>query len=70
MTAIFEKISQEFKHIKFASIDIEKEPDMATTLEIQTIPSFIFFKPNTPIKGFAGTKSYEELKKMIVEWSK
>ena len=67
MKPIFEKLSQEFANVKFATIDVDQESELATALEIQSIPSFIFFYRGKALTGITGQKSYEELKRLILQ---
>lgn len=65
MSPIFDKLTEEYPNIKFATINIDEEEELATALEVTTVPTFIIFHQGKFVTGFVGRKSYDEFKKII-----
>jgi len=56
---IIDQLAEEVKDIKFVKINIDENPDLATTYSIFSIPSFIIFKDGQAISQFAGAMGKE-----------
>lgn len=65
MNPIIDKLAQEFPNIKFATINVDEESELAAALEVATVPTFIIFYQGKFVTGFAGQKSYDDFKKII-----
>lgn len=66
MMPIVEKLVQEFPNIKFVTINVDQESELTTALEVTTVPSFIIFYQGKLVTAFAGQKSYDDFKKIIL----
>jgi len=54
MYPVFTRLSKKFKKIRFARLNIDENPDIATKLGIQSIPIFIMFKNGQPVDRVVG----------------
>jgi thioredoxin 1 len=54
MHPIFTRMARKFKKIRFARLNIDQNQEIATKLEIQSIPIFIMFKNSTPVDKVIG----------------
>ncbi len=54
MHPVFTRLSKKFKKIRFARLNIDENPDIATKLGIQSIPIFIMFKNGQPVDRVVG----------------
>lgn len=68
MTPILEKLAEEFPNIKFATINVDEERELVAALEISSVPTFIIVHQGKFITGFAGQKSYDDFKKIIMQY--
>ena len=57
-----EKLSEEYKNIKFAKVNVDDCSELAQELGITSIPAVFFFKDAKVINSFVGFKPYEEIK--------
>ena len=60
-----EKLSEEYKNIKFAKVNVDDCLELAQELGITSIPAVFFFKDAKVINSFVGFKPYEEIKTII-----
>ena len=67
---IFEEASSEVKDVKFGSVDVEKEPELAQRFQVMSVPTLIFFKRKEQIDRFIGILSRENLIKKAGEISR
>ncbi len=54
MHPVFTRLSKKFKKIRFARLNIDENPDIATKLGIQSIPVFIMFKNGQAVDKVVG----------------
>ena len=65
-----DKLSEEYKNIKFAKVNVDDCSELAQELGITSIPAVFFFKDAKVINSFVGFKPYEEIKTIINNFSK
>ena len=65
-----EKLSEEYKNIIFAKVNVDDCSELAQELGITSIPAVFFFKDAKVINSFVGFKPYEEIKTIINNFSK
>lgn len=65
-----EKLSEEYKNIKFVKVNVDDCSELAQELGITSIPAVFFFKDAKVINSFVGFKPYEEIKTIINNFSK
>lgn len=65
-----EKLSEEYKNIKFVKVNVDDCSELAQELGITSIPAVFFFKDAKVINSFVGFKPYEEIKTIINTFSK
>jgi len=56
---IIHELAEEIKEMKFIKIDVDKNPDLATTYSVFSIPTFIILKDGKPVTQFVGGQSKE-----------
>ena len=64
-----EKLSEEYKNIHFAKVNVADCSELAQELGITSIPAVFFFKDAKVINSFVGFKPYEEIKTIINNFS-
>ena len=67
MSPVFEEISKEVKGLKFAKMDVDEEPELASKFGVMSIPTFLFLKDGKEIKRFVGVMAKSSLKEKIKE---
>lgn len=67
MSPVFEEISKEIKGLKFAKMDVDEEPELASKFGVMSIPTFLFLKDGKEIKRFVGVMAKSSLKEKIKE---
>ncbi len=59
---IFEELAQEFQgRVKFAKINVDENPVIATQMGVQAIPMMALFKDGQPVKVTVGVRPRTEL---------
>ena len=64
---IIEELSEEIHSVKFVSIDVDYERDLAEYYNIMSIPCLLYFVNGEEKNRLVGLKSKEEIKKLIGE---
>ena len=64
---IIEELSEEIQSVKFVSIDVDYERDLAEYYNIMSIPCLLYFVNGEEKNRLVGLKSKEEIKKLIGE---
>ncbi len=54
ISPFFETCSEKYKQILFLKVDVDTNPDICTYLQIETMPTFRFYKCGKPIAEFQG----------------
>ena len=62
---IFEELSKELKNIRFAKLNVEEYPQLASSLGVMAIPTFIIYKDGKEIDRLSGFDSKESFKANI-----
>lgn len=66
MKPVVEDIEKKYKgRIKFCETDIDESPALAAKYRADTIPTFIFFRRNTPVGRLQGMIDDESFEKRI-----
>lgn len=65
LSPIVEELSSEMKEIKFGSVNVDKETELAQKFSVMSIPTLLFFKDGKQIDGLVGAMPKEGLKKRI-----
>lgn len=61
----FEKLANEENQAKLHKIDIDQNLELASSLNINSVPTTLVFKDSVEVNRFSGFKSYNDLKKII-----
>ncbi len=65
MAPVFEALSKEMKNVKFAKLNVDDNPGIASRYNIMSIPTFLIFKDGKPVKTLVGSIPKEKLKSEI-----
>ena len=67
---ILEKLTREGKgKIKLVKVDIDKSPEIATQMRVQSIPAVFAFVDGRPVDGFMGALPESQVKQFISKLS-
>ena len=61
----FEELSKEMRSIRFAKLNVEEYPQLASSLGVMAIPTFIIYKDGKEIDRLSGFDSKESFKANI-----
>lgn len=64
----FVAMAEEFKGVKFIKVDVDENGDTAEAMEINCMPTFMFFKDGAKVDQFEGA-SEEKLKEKLAKLS-
>lgn len=64
-TTTFQKVSNQYPSVKFASVNIEEQKQLAQALSIQSIPHLIVFKEGVAIYSDAGIVPEDMLRELV-----
>ncbi|HET9843937.1 MAG TPA: thioredoxin family protein [Gammaproteobacteria bacterium] len=67
---IFEKLSEKHPDIIFASVDIDKEPELADDFTIKAVPYLIIFREEFVIFAESGVQTEQGLEQLLAEAKK
>jgi thioredoxin 1 len=56
---IIDELSDAMKNIKFVKVDVDANPDLASTYSIFSIPTFLIFKDGQAVNQFVGAMGKE-----------
>ena len=59
------EVMQSVDNVKLIEVDIEKEPDMARTFQIRSIPTLVLIKGDNIIGKLIGAKSPKEIRAFL-----
>lgn len=67
MAPVFEELAAERGDIKFAKIDVDKEPELAIRFRVNSIPAFILMKDGKAAAATVGFMEKDKLEKFVEE---
>ena len=71
MGPLIDELSDKFKgKIKFAKINIDDNPELASKFNVSSIPNFVLFKNGKKIEQFVGSMSTEEFEERLHKFIK
>lgn len=65
MSPIFEALSKEMKDIKFAKLNVDESPEIASEYGVMSIPTFLILKDGKEVNRIIGTMPKEVMKAKI-----
>ena len=68
LSPILDQVSDQYQNINFFKVNVDRESTLARKLNIQSIPTVIFFKDGKPFNIFVGYKNTQEIKNLITEF--
>lgn len=60
-----DKLSEEYPNVKVVKVDVDQEPNLAMTYQVQSIPTLFTFKNGQPVARQMGFVPYEALEDML-----
>lgn len=63
--SVYEEVSEQYPHLVFAKVDIEKQASLAETFEIRSIPHLIIFKDGMIIYSESGSMPKSRLETLV-----
>lgn len=68
LTPILDALAKEMSaKMKFAKIDVDQSPKVATNLQITSVPTLILFNNGKEVNRIVGLKDQDTLKKIILQ---
>ena len=64
---VIEELSEECLNVKFATVNVDEEPELAEKFGIMSIPTLMLFKNGEVAKRVTGARSKADLKAWIEE---
>ena len=64
---IFERSSEAHPHVHYLKLDTEQEPDLASALQIHSIPTLMAFRDGVLVFRHAGLVSEEGLSSLVAQ---
>ena len=68
LSPILDQVSDQYQNINFFKVNVDRESTLARKLNIQSIPTVIFFKDGKLFNMFVGYKNTQEIKNLITEF--
>ena len=66
MSPVLEEVKRELgDRLTIIKIDVDKQPDLAQSLSVQGVPTFVLFKKGTPLWRQSGAMSKAQLKGIL-----
>ena len=65
MSPIFEALSKEMKDIKFAKLNVDENPEIASRYSVMSIPTFLILKDGKEVDRIIGAMPKERIKEKI-----
>jgi len=62
---VWEQLVDEIHDVEFESVDIDKEPKLATQYKISAVPTIVFIKNGTKMDSMVGVRSAADIKARI-----
>ncbi len=56
---VIDQLSDEVKDVRFVKVNVDENPELASTYSIFSIPSFVIFKDGQIVSQFTGAMSRE-----------
>ncbi|MDP6642066.1 MAG: thioredoxin [Candidatus Nanoarchaeia archaeon] len=67
MDPIFDQLGEEIKNLKFAKLNVDKEPELAVRFGVMSIPTFLIIKKGEEIGRIVGSMQKSTFKEKIEE---
>ncbi len=65
MGPVIEELSEEMKNIKFVSVDVDDEDELAETYEVSSIPCLVLFEDGKEVSRNVGFMPKDELENVL-----
>jgi thioredoxin len=65
MAPQFEKAAEKIKGVKFGSVDVDKNQELAQRFQVMSIPTTIFFKDKEQVDRQSGAMSEEDIERAV-----
>lgn len=67
MKPIYHEVANMVKSVKFGTVDVDKENELAQRFEVRSVPTIIYFKSGKQIDSEIGVISKNDLLKKVKE---
>ncbi len=67
MGPVFEELANEVQAVKFAKVNIDGNPELATDYSVMSIPTILFFKDSMNLGNLVGAVPKQQLQDKIRE---
>jgi len=68
LTPIVEEASNEVSNVFFAKVDAEKNTELASNLNIRSVPTVIILKEGLEVERFTGVKTKKDIMNLIEDY--
>lgn len=65
MSPVIEEISERFKNVKFAKINIDENSSLASKFKVMSIPTLIIFKNGKEVERMIGSQQAEVIEEKL-----
>ena len=70
LSPIIVNMAKEFPNINFYKVNVDRESTLARKMNIQSIPTVMFYKQGHLVNQFSGYRNPQEIKQIISQFSK
>ena len=70
LSPVIANMANEFPNINFYKVNVDRESVLARKMNIQSIPTVMFYKQGQLVNQFAGNKNPQEIKTIISNFLK
>ena len=67
LSPVVEELASEMKNIKFGSVDVDAQSELAQRFQVMSIPTLLFFKDGELVNRTAGAMEKDDLESVINE---
>ena len=68
MSPVFQRLSEKYKQVKFAKINVDEAPKLSEEYEVSSIPCVVFFKDGKEVDRVVGGVSEDLLNEKINDY--
>ena len=70
LSPVIANMAKEFPNVNFYKVNVDRESTFARKMNIQSIPTVIFYKHGQLVNQFVGYKNPQEIKTLISNFAK
>lgn len=65
LAPIYDELAEELSHVRFVSVDVDAEPELAQQFGVTSIPTLKFFRGGTLVASHSGGLSKPQLREKL-----